>query len=505
MPPVTRAALGRLVAQGEGPRLEFKRSTGELRDAMRTVCAFLNAEGGTVLFGVRPDGRIEGQQVADATLRDVAQQLGRFEPPVVLQPERIRIGGDREVLALRVEPVGDIVPFAYDGRAYERIASTTRVMAQASYEALLLERMHSRQRWENRPADVAVRDIDRDELLKMVRAARSAGRLAGPAGRSVTDILDRLGLRVGGRILRAAVVLFGRKFLPHYPQCELRMARFRGTDKTEFLDQNQIRAGAFRLLEEAEVFCQRHLPVAARIVPGRLRRVESHLIPPEGLREILANAFMHRDYSIAGGAVSLAIYDDRVEIWSQGGFPRGITPELLKQEHPSVPRNPLIAEAFHRVGYVERWGRGTNRVIEMCRQAHTPEPEFEEIAGAAVVRFRVKVGTTAQVTGQVAGQVTGQVAGQAPGQVAGQAAGQVAPQVARRLRGILQAARLPRSREQLQRAAGIASREHFTRKYLDTLLRAGLLELTIPDKPRSGLQRYRLTRAGQRYLARRRK
>lgn len=495
--PTSRAALARMVSRGEGVALEFKRSTGELRDAMRTVCAFLNGHGGLVLFGVRPEGQIEGQQVSDSTLRDVAQQLDRFEPPVALQPERLRVGGGREVLVLRVEPVGDAMPFTYDGRPYERVASTTRVMAQPAYEALLLERMHSRQRWENQPAGVTVRDIDGEEVRRLVRAARAAGRLAGPAGRSVPEILARLGLRVGGRILRAAVVLFGRNFLPDYPQCELRMARFRGTDKTEFMDQKQLRTGAFQLLEEASVFCQRHLPVGARIVAGRLRRVESHLIPPEGLREILANAFMHRDYSIAGGAVSLAIYDDRLEIWSQGGLPRGITPDSLRHEHASVPRNPLIAEVFHRAGYVERWGRGTNRVIEMCRQAGTPEPEFAEIAGAAVVRFRVKVGVTPRVARQDEPQATPQVTPHVTPQVT--------PHVTPQVRALLRAARRASRRDELQAAAGIRDREHFRLAYLEMLLKAGLLERTIPDKPRSRNQRYRLTRAGARLLARRRK
>ena len=75
------------------------------------------------------------------------------------------------------------------------------------------------------------------------------------------DLLDRLGVRRKGTILRAAVVLFGKTFLPDYPQCELRMARFRGADKTEFLDQRNLRGPAFKLLEEAELFCQRHFPL----------------------------------------------------------------------------------------------------------------------------------------------------------------------------------------------------------------------------------------------------
>ena len=80
-----------------------------------------------------------------------------------------------------------------------------------------------------------------------------------------------------------------------------------------------------------------------------------------------------------------------VEVWSAGKFPHGITPESLKHAHLSVQRNPIIAEVFHRAGLIEKWGRGTNRVAEMCRAAYVAPPEFAEITGAAVVTFRVPV------------------------------------------------------------------------------------------------------------------
>src|SRR3954470_21324986 len=117
-------------------------------------------------------------------------------------------------------------------------------------------------------------------------------------GKSLPDVLDRLGLRKDRKLLRAAVVLFGKTFLPDYPQCELRMARFRGVDKAEFLDQRQLRGPAFKLLEEAELFCQRHFPMPGKIVPTHMRRFEKALIPPDAMREILVNALIHRDYSI---------------------------------------------------------------------------------------------------------------------------------------------------------------------------------------------------------------
>jgi ATP-dependent DNA helicase RecG len=144
---------------------------------------------------------------------------------------------------------------------------------------------------------------------------------------------------------------------------------------------------AFELLREADSFIRRHLPVAGRIQPGIFDREDQPIFPPLALREGLVNAFCHRDYSIPGGAVSVGIFDDRLEITSTGALPPGITVEDLKREHTSRPRNPLLAEVFYRRGLIERWGRGTQKIVELCQAAGHPEPEFEERAGEVVVRF----------------------------------------------------------------------------------------------------------------------
>jgi ATP-dependent DNA helicase RecG len=112
------------------------------------------------------------------------------------------------------------------------------------------------------------------------------------------------------------------------------------------------------------------------------------LYPTEALREALANAFCHRDYSIGGGAVSLAIYNDHLEISSTGVLPFGIAPADLLRPHESRPWNTLIAQAFYRRGMIEAWGLGTLKIAESMAGAGLPPPEFETGMGAVVVRFR---------------------------------------------------------------------------------------------------------------------
>lgn len=484
VPPImlTLADLTKIIAKGESRTVEFKRSTGELREAMQTLCAFANGDGGRVLVGVRPDGKIVGQQISEQTRHEIAAASERFEPPIEIVVETLDAEPERVVLVLSVAGISDSVPFTYEGRAFERIDNTTRKMTQERYETLLLERAHSRRRWENQEADeLTLKDLDAGEVLRIVDAARSSGRLVGPVGRSLPELLDRLGVRRKGKLLRAAVVLFGKTFLPDYPQCELRLARFRGVDKTEFLDQRHVRGPAFKLLEEAELFCQRHFPLPGRIEPGRLQRVDRPLIPPESMREILVNALIHRDYSIAGGAVSLAIFDDRVEVWSAGRFPTGITPESLSKAHPSVQRNPIIAEVFHRAGLIEKWGRGTNRVSDMCRTAGLAPPRFAEIAGAAVVTF---VASVAHPAKRSALQPESQPESRPESKPESRPS--LDAQILKLLR------KGPLSRAELSRGLGQQQVSGQLKVAIKALLEQRRIEYTIPEKPGSRLQKYRL-------------
>ena len=479
---MNRKDLEKLVSKGESKSLELKKSTAELQRALQTVCAFANGSGGTVLIGVKPTGEIVGQQVSEQTLHEIAAARDRFEPPLAFELDTVALPSGDSVLVLSVQGLTDSVPFTFEGRAYERVENTTHKMSQQRYEGLLIDRAHSRRRWENQEADeLTLRDMDSAEVGRIVEAARSSGRVVGPVGRSTSDLLDRLGVRRKSKLLRAAVVLFGKTFLPDYPQCELRMARFRGTDKTEFLDQRQIRGPAFKLLEEAEMFCQRHFPLPGRIEPGKLQRVDRPLIPPDAMREILVNAFIHRDYTIAGGAVSLAIFDDRVEVWSAGRFPNGIRPSQLTRPHASVQRNPIIADVFYRAGLIEKWGRGTNRVVAMCKEAGIAPPTFEENSGFALVTFTVPVASAPLgVSTRPESRLESRLESRPESRLDSFEA-RVLDAVARQALSKAQIARalgMPRITGQLHRAvAGLLLRDE--------------IEQTLPDKPNSRLQKYR--------------
>ncbi|HEX8670983.1 MAG TPA: ATP-binding protein, partial [Longimicrobium sp.] len=332
---------------------------------------------------------MSGQQVSAGTMEDLVRELRRIEPQPLLNPERVPLENGLELIVIPV-PGRSGGPYTYEGRSYIRQGPTTLVMPQDEYGRRLVERAHPTHRWEIQPAHgVALDDLDTAELVRTVDEAIRRLRLEDPGTRDPEALLRGFRLMQGDRPLNAAVALFGRadRLFPNYPQCRLRLARFRGTDKTEFLDNRQEVGNVFDLLIRAQRFLRDHLPIAGRVVPNLFERIDDPLYPPLALREALANALCHRDYTSPGSSVGVAIYDDRLEITSTGNLPFGLTPPDLTRPHASQPWNPLMADVFYRRGIIEQWGRGTLKIIDLTEQAGLVAPEFEVRGGEVVVRF----------------------------------------------------------------------------------------------------------------------
>ena len=440
---MTLAEIEALISTGESEQLEFKRSTSQLRSGCDTLCAFLNGQGGTVLFGVSDSGRIVGQHCSDASRHELAEALRRIEPSAQATIHEVPLpgDGDKRVPAVRVPPGQGLRPFFHDGRAFQRIASSTGRMPQPVLEGLLLGRSHPIQRWETQKAvGITAADLDQEELLRTLRVGVQAGRLPEAALSDQAGALERLQLLRDGELTLAAQVLFGRG-VAVLPQCQLRLARFRGTDKREFLDQRQ-------------------LSTAARIPRDRLEREEQLAIPLPALREALVNALCHRDYSQQGAAISLAIFDDRLELWSEGGLPFGLEPEALKREHASRPRNLLIADVFFRRGLIERWGRGTQVIVEECERAGCTEPSYRLSGGCFVVAFPLEAESRPE---------------------------------SELARGVLLALEQgPLGKAAIAEVLGHRSISASLNRTIRGLVAEGRIALTLPDKPNSRLQKYRL-------------
>jgi ATP-dependent DNA helicase RecG len=107
-------------------------------------------------------------------------------------------------------------------------------------------------------------------------------------------------------------------------------------------------------------------------------------LPPDAIGEAIVNAVAHRDYH-SNASVEVRLFADRLEVWNPGRLPGTLTLDDLRNDHPSVPNNPLIAESLYLTRYIEKAGSGTQRMIELCREAGLPEPQFEQRSGSFVI------------------------------------------------------------------------------------------------------------------------
>jgi ATP-dependent DNA helicase RecG len=247
--------------------LEFKKTTGERREAIRTLCAMLNHRGGTVLFGIDPMGKILGQQVSDHTIEEIGQEIQLIEPAIFPQIDRLDVAAGRQIVAVQIM-TGPNRPYSYKGQTYKRVGNTSPKMSREEYNRILIERFHGERRWETEPAEGwTVADLDISELTRTIDEAIRRGRLEDPGTRDPGELLRGLGLLRNDVLLRAAVMLFGKQqqLEGEFPQCLLRVARFRGTDKSEFLDNRQFHGHTFDLLLKAERFLRENLPIAGRV------------------------------------------------------------------------------------------------------------------------------------------------------------------------------------------------------------------------------------------------
>ena len=344
----------------------------------------------------KDNGKIIGQEVSDKTKREIAEAIRLIEPFATITVSYADIPDtDKQVITLYTEEQRYMRPFTYKGRAYQRIESVTSVMPQDKYNHLLMQR-GGKYSWEAMPnPDLHISDLDENAIIGAVRAGINCGRLPETTIREeIPAILEKFDLLHDGKLNNAAAVLFGRN-LYDYPQCLLRMARFRGTGKEEFIDSQRLQGNIYTLLDAAMSFFFKHLSLSGKI--EWLYREEKLSIPYKALRECCINAFCHRAYHRPGGSVGIAIYDDRVEIESSGAFPPDMTLEKLLGGHSSEPPNLIIANVLYKSELLESWGRGIRLMIDECRNANIPDPEFHTDGSSVWVVFRYELKTAGQV------------------------------------------------------------------------------------------------------------
>lgn len=384
--------------------VELKKTTGELKDAMHSVCAMLNSDGGHVIIGIAPTSlKIIGQVVTDNTRQEIAREIRKLEPAVNMAVEYVDVPDSegKQLVVLHADKnLFSAAPYVFDGKPYYKLESTTMAMPQPMYEDMLRVRDADKFRWDSMAAnDMTVDDLDEKRIRTAVTKGVRSGRMNPDAeDESTIEVLAKLDLLNNGKPTNAAVALFA-KDTSKYPEMELKMAYFKGNNRMIFIDNKMEEGNFFELLDAGIAFLFRNLRISGE-VKGLLRE-EKLEIPIEALREALTNALCHRQYERTSASVSLAIYDDRVEIVNPGKFPPQLTADTIRMSHESYPYNKKIAQVLYLTKNLEKWGTGANRMIELCREQGVAEPEWTTGNGTVTITFkRPSVGISSEQTTQ---------------------------------------------------------------------------------------------------------
>jgi ATP-dependent DNA helicase RecG len=491
---MTFEEIQKLIAKDEHRSLELKKTTGELQDGMHSACAFLNTDGGWLVFGVAPKSlKILGQQVTDNTQREIAQALAGLYPAVEVKPEYIDVpgrNGDQLIVMHFSGWKWGQMPYAYRGCPYYKNESTTQVMPQEMYEERLRAAKPEKFAWERQEAEgLALADLDEKRIRGAVRLGVERGRMPATAeAESVESLLSKWNLMREGKVLNGAVALFGKN-LSGYTQMSLRLARFRGTDKNEFVDSGRADGNFFDLLDAGMAFLFKHLSQSGKIVGFQK---EEHLeIPAEALREALTNALCHRQLEKYNLTPSIAVYDDRVEIENPGRLPFDLTPETIKNAHASYPYNPLIAEVLFKSSFLESWGSGVGRMVDACRAQGVPEPEYDVAGGFVRMIFRKRIATSGLIQEEDGSKQGGSW------EEVGSKLGVSWEEVEK----LIVALQDPMLLNDLKELYGWKNASKFKEKYINPLIAEGLADMTVPNKPTSPNQKYCLTEKGKGLLA----
>ncbi len=342
----------------ETEELEFKRSTGEVHDAMKDVVAILNKhDKGILYFGVSPNGDVKGLQVAESTLRDVSRVVFEsIKPQIYPQIQKITIDGCD---IIEVKFSGKNKPYSAYGKYYIRVADESRELTPAELKEMMLSSEYS-ERWEQFETEYTIKDVDEAALKDFYNRATACGRLPDE-GFDAEKLLNKLCLLKNGKLNNAGYVLFGNN-----GPVTLKMAVFASDEKLTFLDINRAEDNIFRLVDTALTYIKKNIRWRAEI--GSVTREEIPEIPLKALREIVINSFAHAQYGTTTQH-EIDIHPGKVVIYNPGEFPPEFSPEDFATKNlSSIIRNELIANVLYLCHDIESFGSGFKRVYTLCNQ-----------------------------------------------------------------------------------------------------------------------------------------
>jgi ATP-dependent DNA helicase RecG len=399
--------LDDLLAQPEGQQLAFVRRMFRPDELAETLAALANAHGGLVVVGVSGRGKkVEGLSDIEAARLAALDAALACTPPLVLPLPELAPHGEATLLILNI-PSGLPHVYSVHGKYLRRVGPANQPLAPEALRKLLLERGETS--WERLvPTGVTLDDLDPGKLSAYVRRVGPAAEGDPLAFLFRRGCLAR-GMEDRGRELETArqapipnsqpptpgyvptnagLLLFGKDVERFFPQCEVTLVRYRGREMGDEFLREDIRDTLVETVRRAELWLSEHMRRGSRMLG--LERQDWMQFPQGALREALVNAVAHRDYTIRGEGIRIALFSDRMECYSPGRLAGHVTVQNIVEERFS--RNETLVQVLADYGLNERLGYGIDRMLRQMADAALPPPEFRETAAGFLVTLRGQTG-----------------------------------------------------------------------------------------------------------------
>jgi len=465
-----------IIKQLEGRRLEFKDALPENAELANTIIAFANDAGGELYIGVRNNPR-EIIGLPEEELMKIEEQVSNiiFDRcyPAIMPDITFLTDEDKHIIRVTVYR-GSTPPYYLKDKGklkgtYIRVGSSNRL----ADEEIIAELERRR------------RNISFDSELIMDKAVSELNIEAFKQ-----EYQDKTGEALDTQTLRKlelvknmneteystnALVLFSDDELRRslFPFAKVECARFKGTSSEEFIDQKSILTNITTQAEEAYNFVLRHINKGA-VVEG-VYTVSRWEYPIKAIREVIRNAIVHRDYSLTGKDVKVAIYDDMVEVTSPGLLPPSIDYAAM-ESCQSDARNKIIAPAFKRMGIIDQWGNGLKLIADELKEYPQIEFRWKETGLSFQVQFVKLDYVEEQELQQESSSQT------------------MYSDILNKIE------ETPLSRKEISEGLGQKQVSGQLNKILSKLVEDKLIEHTIPDNKNHPEQKFRITKRGRIFL-----
>ncbi len=369
-----------IIKNGESKIIEFKEIIPSSKKISQTAVAFANGAGGKILIGISDDREIIGiDEEIDIfkTIDDLNTIIYDSCYPNINTDIYTENKDDKTILVIEIFP-GNLKPYyiknlGKENGVYIRVGASNR---KASYENILeLERQRRNITFDEEiDWDLEYENLDLECLRKNFKEN----------GKDFSEEkLINLGLikKEGNdlKVTRGLGIILGI-----YENTNINCARFKGRTMDIFLDKKEFTGDIFDKIEKIQLFLANHLNINSKF--EKFKRKDILEIPMLALREGIINAIVHRDYSNQGRDIKIGVYDDIVEIVSPGGLPSTLTIEQIYSGRSEI-RNRVLARIFKEFNFIEKWGSGINRMINLCKEINLKTPEIKEMGDSISLVF----------------------------------------------------------------------------------------------------------------------